>query len=192
MKIGPRFPTLKSFIAWPVVASHMQLGIVSDTHDNYSAAEAIATVFGDRGIDTLVHCGDFIAPPIFGAFEGHGFDIHGVLGNNDGERAGLAATLDNFSDGSELYGREADLVFDDTSIHVLHGDQGIATVNDRAESGDYDYVCYGHFHVAEQRTEGDTTVLNPGAHFPTVPEDNRSVAVLDTDADEAEFVSIDE
>jgi putative phosphoesterase len=192
MKVVSRFPTLKTFIVRPVDRTDMQVGIVSDTHDNYSAAETIATVFEDRGIDTLVHCGDFIAPPLLAAFEGHGFDIHGVLGNNDGERKGLEATIDDFSDGSTLHGREADLTFDGTSVHVLHGDQGIETVTDRAESGDYDYVCYGHFHVAEERTVGDTTVVNPGAHFPTVPDEHRSVAVLDTAADEIEFVEIGE
>ncbi|MFB6084727.1 MAG: metallophosphoesterase [Halorientalis sp.] len=169
----------------------MQVGIVSDTHDNYSAAEEIAAVLDDRGIDTLVHCGDFIAPPLLAAFEGHGFDIHGVLGNNDGEREGLEATIDGFSEGSRLHGRAADLTFDGTSVHVLHGDQGVETVNDRAKSGDYDYVCYGHFHVAEERTVDGTTVVNPGAHFPTVPDEHRSIAVLDTDADEIEFVGID-
>ncbi|WP_299262553.1 YfcE family phosphodiesterase [Halorientalis sp.] len=169
----------------------MQVGIVSDTHDNYGAAEEIARVFDDRGIDTLVHCGDFIAPPLLGAFDGHEFDIHGVIGNNDGERDGLETTLDSFSDGSQLHGREAVLTFDGTSIHVLHGDQGIDVVNDRAESGDYDYVCYGHFHVAEQRVVDGTTVVNPGAHFPTVPDENRTVAFLDTDTGETEFVNID-
>jgi putative phosphoesterase len=191
MKVGSRFPSQKTFIVRPVVATDMQVGIVSDTHDNYSAAETIAAAFDDRGIDTLVHCGDYIAPPLLAAFEGHGFDIHGVLGNNDGEREGLQATIDGFSDGSQLHGREADLTFDGTSVHVLHGDQGIETVNERADSGDYDYVLYGHFHVAEKRSEGDTTVVNPGAHFPTVPDDHRSVAILDTDADAVEFVEVD-
>ncbi|WP_336001824.1 YfcE family phosphodiesterase [Halorientalis halophila] len=170
----------------------MQVGIVSDTHDNYAAAEAIAAVFADRGIDTVVHCGDFVAPPLLAAFEGHGFDLHGVLGNNDGELDGLEQTIEDLSDDSQLHGRYADLTFDGTEVHVLHGDQGLEEVNSRAESGGYDYVCYGHFHVAEERSVGDTTVVNPGAHFPTVPEQYRSVAVLDTDTDEIEFVSVDE
>jgi putative phosphoesterase len=168
----------------------MQLGVVSDTHDNYSAAEEIAQVFADRDVETVLHCGDFISPPLLGAFDGHGFSFHGVLGNNDGELDGLESTIDGMGNGSELHGRQATFEFDDTRVHMLHGDQGLDEVNALAESGEYDYVLYGHFHVAEHREEGDTTVLNPGAHFPTVPEDNRSVAVIDTETDEVEFVSI--
>ncbi|MFB6143137.1 MAG: metallophosphoesterase [Halorientalis sp.] len=169
----------------------MELGIVSDTHDNVAAAEEIAERFDERGVETVLHCGDFIAPPLLGAFEGHGLIIHGVLGNNDGEVDGLERTLQDFSEGSELHGREATLTFDGTTVHLLHGDQGVDEVNARAESGEYDVVCYGHFHVAECRDVQGTTVLNPGAHFPTVPPENRSVAVLDTDAGTVEFLDID-
>jgi len=169
----------------------MQVGIVSDTHDNYSAAEEIAGVFAERGIETVLHCGDFIAPPLLSAFDGHGFDFHGVLGNNDGELDGLESTIDGMSEASELHGRYATFDFDGTRVTMLHGDQGFEEVNARARSGGYDYVLYGHFHVAEQREEDGTTVINPGAHFPTVPDENRSVAILDTDADEVKFVSIE-
>lgn len=169
----------------------MELGIVSDTHDNYGAAEEIARTFAERGIETVLHCGDYIAPPLLPAFEGHGFDVHGVLGNNDGERDGLEETIDGFSDDSRLHGRVAELAFDGVDVCLLHGDQGIDAVNARAESGDYDAVCYGHFHVAEHREVDGTTVLNPGAHFPTVPDEHRSVAVLDTDALDVTFLGVE-
>ena len=169
----------------------MRLGLVSDTHDNYAAAEAIAEEFADRSIETVLHCGDFIAPPLLAAFDGHGFAFHGVLGNNDGERDGLEQTIDGMNDASQLHGRFATLEFDGTTVHMLHGDQGIDEVNARARSGEYDFVCYGHFHVAEEREEDGTTVVNPGAHFPTVPDENRSVAVLETETEEVEFVGID-
>ncbi|MFB6179084.1 MAG: metallophosphoesterase [Halorientalis sp.] len=170
----------------------MQLGIVSDTHDNYSAAERAADLFADRDIETVLHCGDFIAPPLLEAFQGHGFAFHGVLGNNDGERDGLERTIDGMSPDSQLHGRYATLEFDETRVHMLHGDQGIEAVDARAESGSYDYVLYGHFHVADHREIGDTTVINPGAHFPTVPDENRSVAVVDTETDDVTFLDVSE
>jgi putative phosphoesterase len=169
----------------------MEVGIVSDTHDNYGAATEIAERFADRGIETVLHCGDFISPPLLGAFEGHGFAFHGVLGNNDGERDGLERTIDDLSADSKLHGREVDLTLDGVRVHALHGDQGIDTVNTRAESGEYDVVCYGHFHVAEQRDVDGTTVVNPGAHFPTVSDENRSVAILDTETGGLEFLGIE-
>jgi phosphoesterase, MJ0936 family len=168
----------------------VKLGIVSDTHDNYSAAEQIAATFDDRDIGTVLHCGDYVAPPLLAAFEGYDFDIHGVLGNNDGERDGLEATVDGFSEDSALHGRIAELDLDGRDICLLHGDQGIETVDERAASGDYDAVCYGHFHAAEHREVDGTTILNPGAHFPTVAAEHRSVALLDTDTLAVTFLGI--
>ena len=166
----------------------MRIGIISDTHDNVEAIERAVEVFDDEGVDALIHCGDFVAPPVLPFFGG--YEVHGVLGNNDGELDGLELFFDDLGNGSELHGRYADLTFDGARFCVLHGDQGMDVVDERAESGAYDYICYGHFHGAEERQVGDTTVINPGAHFPTVPEEDRSVVILDTETDEVRFENV--
>ncbi|WP_122089639.1 metallophosphoesterase [Halalkalicoccus subterraneus] len=156
----------------------MRVGIIADTHDNVAAIERATDLFREQGIETLIHCGDFIAPPVLPFFEG--FELHGVLGNNDGEVAGLESGFEAI--GGELHGRFADLELGGKRFAVLHGESK-EEVEGYAESGEYDYVCYGHHHEREERTVGDTVVLNPGAHFPTVPEDHRSIAILDTEGD---------
>ena len=166
----------------------MRLGIISDTHDNVEAIKRAVELFGEEDVDALVHCGDFIAPPVLPLFDG--FELHGVLGNNDGELDGLELFFDDLGNGSDLHGRYAELEFDGTRIGVLHGDQGMDVVDDWAESGQYEYVLYGHFHRAEERDVDGTTVINPGAHFPLVPEEHRSVVVLDTVADEVRFFGV--
>ena len=166
----------------------MKLGIISDTHDNVEAIERAVWLYAEEDVDVLVHCGDFIAPPVLPLFDG--FELHGVLGNNDGERDGLELFFDDLGNGSDLHGRYAELEFDGTRIGVLHGDQGMDVVDDWAESGQYEYVLYGHFHRAEERDVDGTTVINPGAHFPLVPEEHRSVVVLDTVADEVRFFGV--
>jgi putative phosphoesterase len=169
----------------------MELGVVSDTHDNLDAATAAVEAFEARDIDTVLHCGDFIAPPLVSAaFGDSDLALHGVLGNNDGELDGLERTIDGLGGESHLHGRYATLEFDGLTVRMLHGDQGMDTVESEAQSGEYDVVCYGHFHVAEHREVEGTQVVNPGAHFPTVPEENRSVAVIDTDDASVEFVSL--
>ena len=167
----------------------MRLGILADTHDNVAAAEAAVERFERADVAAIIHRGDFVAPPTVAAFEGHEF--HGVLGNNDGELDGLERTIDGLGNGSHLHGRYADLTFDDTRIGMLHGDQGRDAVEEFAAAGTYDYVCYGHFHERDHRQVEGTTVINPGAHFPTVPADHRTVVVLDTGADEVSFVQLD-
>jgi len=163
----------------------MQLGVLSDTHDNVTAVENAVDVFDDAGVDAIVHCGDYVAPPVVQYFEG--FELHGVLGNNDGELDGLEAGFRELGRGSRLHGRFAELDFDGRRFAVLHG-ESMDDVHARARSGEYDYVCYGHHHEADEREIDGTVVLNPGAHFPTVPEEHRSVVVLDTATDEVRFV----
>ena len=161
------------------------IGIVSDTHDNVSAVESIVETFEDEGVDTVIHCGDYIAPPVLRFFDTDAFELHGVLGNNDGEVDGLKATFDAMD--AELHGRFADLALDGARFAVLHGEDK-EEVEEYAESGEYDYVLYGHYHVKEKREVGGTVVLNPGAHFPTVPDEHRTVALVDTQKEGKEAV----
>lgn len=164
----------------------MRLGVISDTHDNVAAIEEAVAFFEQDGIDTLVHCGDFIAPLMVPYFEG--FELHGVLGNNDGD---IDAIEQQFMaiDGATLHGRYAELSFDGTSVFLLHGDQGMDVVDSYA-ADDYDYLIYGHFHAAEERSVGDTTVVNPGAHLP-ITDDSRSVATIDLKTDRVSFHPIE-
>ncbi len=164
----------------------VHVGIIADTHDNVEAIEAAVAVFEEEDIETVVHCGDFIAPPVLPFFEG--LELHGVLGNNDGEVEGLEAGFADLPD-SELHGRFADLEFDGRSFAVLHGEDR-EEVEGYAESGAYDFVCYGHHHEREVREVGETTVVNPGAQFPTVPDDHRTVAVVETETGEVRFRSL--
>jgi putative phosphoesterase len=166
----------------------MQVGIISDTHDNVPAADAAMDAFAECGVEAVVHCGDFIAPPLIPHLDREGIPVHAVRGNNDGEREGLIDAFERL-DGGTLHGRFAELEFDGRSFGVLHGEQR-PVIEALASSEEYDYVCHGHWHVREERTVGETTVLNPGAHFPTVPEEHRTVAVVDTESDTVEFLDV--
>lgn len=166
----------------------MHLGIISDTHDNVAAIESAVAVFDREGVEIVVHCGDFIAPPTLPFFDG--FEVHGVLGNNDGELDGLELFFDDLGNGSSLHGRYADLAVGDRRVFVLHGDQGRDVVDEYAESGEYDYVLYGHYHEADEREINGTTVINPGGHFPTVPTEHRSIVVVDTATDDVRFHTV--
>ncbi|WP_380677795.1 metallophosphoesterase [Salinigranum sp. GCM10025319] len=162
----------------------MRVGIISDTHDNVAAIERAVAVFEREGVDTLIHCGDFIAPPVLPFFEG--FELHGVLGNNDGELDGLEAGFRALGNGSELHGRLADLTFDGARVAVLHGESK-ARVEELADSGAYDLVCYGHHHERDLEERDGCVVVNPGAHFPTVPREHNTVAVYDTETGDVTF-----
>jgi hypothetical protein len=162
----------------------MLLGIIADTHDNVAAVERATAVFEERGVDTLVHCGDVVAPPVLPFFEG--FEVHGVLGNNDGELDGLEAGFRALGNGSELHGRLARLTVGGARVAVLHG-ESTDRVAELAATGEYDLVCYGHHHERDHHTVDGCSVVNPGAHFPTVPAEHNTVATYDTDTGEVAF-----
>lgn len=163
----------------------MKIGVISDTHDNVAATEAAMDVFEAEAVETVIHCGDFIAPPLVPFLDRGGIELHAVRGNNDGEREGLGDAFDALA-GATLHGRFAELSVDGRRVAVLHGEEK-PVVEALASSGAYEYVLYGHWHVREKRAVGDTVVVNPGAHFPTVPDDSRTVAVIETDGDTVEF-----
>ncbi|RQG95198.1 metallophosphoesterase [Natrarchaeobius chitinivorans] len=166
----------------------MNIGIIADTHDNLEAVERAAELFTEEGVEVVVHCGDFVAPPVIEYFDG--FELHGVLGNNDGEIAGLEAAFAALGDESELHGRFASLEFDGLSFAVLHGESK-AEVETLADADRYDVVCYGHHHERDLTERGRTTVLNPGGHFPSIPADHRTVAILDTLSESVRFRSVE-
>ncbi|WP_306054337.1 metallophosphoesterase [Natronococcus wangiae] len=166
----------------------MNVGIISDSHDNVPAVERATEIFDEEGVEVVIHCGDFVAPPVLPYFDG--FELHGVLGNNDGEISGLEAAFDSLGGESELHGRFASLEFDGLSFAVLHG-ESLAEVRALAAAEEYDFVCYGHHHQRELAEEGRTTLLNPGAHFPTVDDDHRTVAIVDTLSESVRFHALE-
>jgi putative phosphoesterase len=183
---GKNLPFPGTLYSAPGERRGMRVGIVSDTHDNVDAIRDARALFADQNVVEVVHCGDLVAPPVVDFFEG--FTLHAVIGNNDGEIDGLDRAIRALGGESALHGRFADLTFDGVRVAALHGEDldHVAEV----AAGSYDVVCYGHHHEAERHVVGDTTVVNPGAHFPTVPATDRSVAVLDTVAGSVELFEL--
>lgn len=162
----------------------MEIGVIADTHDNVAAVESAVEIFEAHDVEVVIHCGDIIAPPVVPFFEG--FELHSVLGNNDGEVSGLERFHADLGMGSQLHGRFAELRIAGTEIAVLHGEDR-SEVEAHATDGDYDFVFYGHHHERVDRTVDGTRIVNPGAHFPTVPAEHNTVAIVDLDAETVSF-----
>jgi len=159
----------------------MNVGIVSDTHDNADKVEAAVAVFEDAGVETVVHCGDFVAPFSVTPFAGD-WEFYAVRGNNDGEWA-VDATVEEF--GTYL-GEMGELTLDGREIAVYHGTSG-AIVDALVECGTYDYVFHGHTHEAGTEQYEGTVRVNPGGiSIPPAPSPF-SVATLETESGELDF-----
>lgn len=84
----------------------MQIGIISDAHDNWPTLDRVCAYMVDEGVQTLIHCGDVCAPLTLGhLLDQYDGEVHLVLGNVDGDPL-LMAT--RFTDRKTLhhYGAE--------------------------------------------------------------------------------------
>ena len=186
----------------------MHVGIVSDTHDDLDAVRAAVDLFESRGVDAVVHCGDFVAPFSVAPFDAD-FAFHAVRGNNDGEWA-LQSTVESFGsyhgeaaalsiprdgDADSIKGTDRDGGNDvgndgTVAVAVTHGTSGIV-VDALVDCGDYDYVLHGHTHAHGVEERNGTVRVNPGG-LP-IPVDGADegfrVATLDTARDGADAVT---
>lgn len=160
----------------------MLLGVVSDTHGHAANARAAARMLESLQVAAVLHCGDIGSPAIPGLFAA--WPTHFVLGNVDHDRLALEQAMQ--SDKLTLHGRFADLTLASRRIALLHSDDA-KRFRQTISSGDYDLVCYGHTHVAEQHRQGKTLVLNPGALYRANPH---SLAIVDLAKMEATIVNV--
>ena len=138
----------------------MKIGILSDTHGRVDAVEAALAEFGARGVELIIHCGDIDDADTVRAFAG--WPMHFVYGNCDWDRVGLRRAIDEI--GATLHDPFGHLELAGKQIAWLHGDKP-GLMQDLERSEHYDYLFYGHTHVAEQHLSGTTLVVNPGALF---------------------------
>ena len=129
----------------------MLIGVISDTHDNLPMTARACKLFAQRGVETILHAGDFVAPFAVRLLLKAGIPLMAVFGNNDGERAGLLKACPAIHSppySFELGGRTIVLAHD------------AAELNDKVAAG-ADLVIQGHTH-APQVEAGPPLLLNPG------------------------------
>ncbi|HEY1377012.1 MAG TPA: YfcE family phosphodiesterase [Gemmataceae bacterium] len=138
----------------------MKVGVLSDTHGRLDTVVAALADFRARGVELVIHCGDIDDAETVRAFAG--WPTHFVYGNCDGDRAGIRRAIEAI--GAILHEPFGHLELAGKPIAWLHGDRPDLK-HDVETSGHYDYLFYGHTHVAEQHHVGRTLVVNPGALY---------------------------
>lgn len=157
----------------------MQIGLISDTHDRLPTLRWALDCFRQRGIETLIHPGDIIAPFAAKLLADYPGTVHVVYGNNDGERAGLKRVLPQIADGPlrlELAGKQV----------VVHHFLDWCTPDDLESA---DVVISGHTHeVCIQKRDG-RLLINPGECCGWVTG-RATVALLDLPRGEVELIEV--
>jgi putative phosphoesterase len=153
----------------------MRIGILSDTHDQVARTiEAVARLIAE-GAELLIHCGDFTRPAVVEKLAG--LPSYAVLGNNDFDVKGLRREFALI--GGTLLGRGGIFECAGKRLAVTHGDS--STELRRLLKETPDYLFLGHSHGFEDRREGATRCVNPGA-LHRAPRWTVALLDLDTDA----------
>lgn len=157
----------------------MLIGLISDTHDRLPTLRAALDLFARRGIATLIHPGDIVAPFAARPLADFRGALHVTYGNNDGERAGLQRILPQIQDGPlhvELAGRR---------ILVHHFIDWCAPADvDRAE-----VIITGHTHEAGVERRAGRLFINPGECCGWVTR-RCTIATLDTATLAVELIEV--
>ncbi|KAF0178206.1 MAG: phosphodiesterase [Nitrospirae bacterium] len=159
----------------------MLIGVMSDTHDHLDNIRKATALFASRGVQHILHAGDFTSPFTYRALK----DFHGgftaIFGNNDGDRVLIKQMY-----GESVHPQPYVFSLADRRIVMMH-EHHVADA--LAASGHYDIVIYGHTHEPVVRRVGNTLVVNPGEVCGWL-YGKPSVAVLDLTALQAEILPL--
>jgi len=162
------------------------IGVLSDTHNNIANLRAALEIFEQRGVSTLIHCGDVTALATLEWLAE--FRVIYVYGNGDytaGEMREMLLRYDPQNYGGLTYNGE----LGGARIAAAHGHLP-GSVEDLARSGEYDYVFHGHTHHRRDERIGRARVINPGA-LGGLHRQERSVCLVDLASEQVEFVLLE-
>ena len=160
----------------------MKVAILSDTHGRQVTVGLALGQIRDRGITTVLHCGDIDDPETVALFRG--LDAHFVFGNCDHDKEELRRAIEGA--GATLHGHWGNLELGGLEIAFLHGDDP-CLFREVEQSGHFDYLFYGHTHQAGEHRTGPTRVINPGALHRARP---KTFVVLDLESGQVESVTL--
>lgn len=161
----------------------MLIGLISDTHDHVPHIKKAVTEFKSRGVDLVLHAGDYCSPFTIPHFQG--LNLKGIFGNNDGDKYLLISKFNEI--GAEIAGDFLKMQAGGLLIAVYHGTYAEIT-DSLCHSGRYDIVVSGHTHEKVNRVIGDTLHINPGTAHGF--DDKASIAFLDTETKKVEFIEL--
>jgi hypothetical protein len=164
----------------------MLIGVFSDVHDHLANLRQALALYTERGVQSLIFCGDFCSPiparVMGGEFRG---DIHAVFGNGDGDRFTIANAAKTQFPNLKLHGEYAELEFEGVKVAVTHYPFYAKAL---ARTGDYQAVFSGHTHVRSEERIGGCLWLNPGEILGW--QGQATCAIYDTGTNSAEIIHL--
>ena len=136
----------------------MQIGVVSDTHNNLKNIDTIISLFNEEIIDLVIHTGDVTSANSLERFSKLKCKLIGVYGNNDRNEKGLKEVALKY-----------DFIFQEPPNSIRLHNRNIAIFHEPDTIDDFlvnnrgiDIVIHGHTHRYRQEIKDNTLIFNPG------------------------------
>ena len=136
----------------------MQIGVVSDTHNNLKNINKIISLFNKENVALVVHTGDICNAKSLARFSKLKCDLIGVYGNNDRTEEGIAEVADN----NNFSFQEPPKIFsiNEKNIAIFHEPDQIEDF--LKDKSDIDIVLHGHTHRYRKEKVNNVLIFNPG------------------------------
>jgi uncharacterized protein len=169
------------------VVERMLIGVMSDTHDNIVQTKKAVSLFNSRGVEHVLHAGDFISPFMIDTLKELAAPLTGVFGNNDGDRV-LLERKSGLLPSMKITGTFTRIDLGGMRIALMHGnDQELLETLTACSS--LDLLVHGHTHRPEIRREGSLLIVNPGEVYGHLTG-RSTIALIDTVTRSGEIVDI--
>jgi len=137
----------------------MMIGVLSDTHDNLTNLTYALSALQERGIGTLIHCGDLTSLEMVSHLDG--FRVICTLGNMDVMTGTIKKRIekmraDNFA-GTVFRGQ-----IDGVAVAATHSHLD-GKVMDLVREGRHAWIFHGHTHEKRDEMVQGVHIVNPGA-----------------------------
>jgi uncharacterized protein len=165
----------------------MQIGAISDTHDNLPKIESAIKTLNDQKVSLVLHAGDYVSGFVIPKFKQLNCKLIGVFGNNDGDHELLKLRFGE-TENCTIHGRFAAVNADGLKIALLHGDEE-ELLFALIETQHFDFIVHGHSHLKGIQTKGKTTTVNPGELCGYLTGKS-TIAIIDTAKKEAKLIEI--
>lgn len=163
----------------------MQIGVLSDTHDNLSNLTIALETFRERGIKTVIHCGDLTDFDLLSHFSD--FRLIYVTGNMDHASGTIQKRVAKMN--PENF---AGLVFrgklDGASVAATHSHID-GKVMELVSEGRFQWLFHGHTHQKRDEVVRRTRIVNPGA-LGGLGRGARTFCIVDLAAANVEFITV--
>jgi len=137
----------------------MKIGVLSDTHDNLSNLIMVLGTFREKGIATVIHCGDLTSLELVPQFRG--FRLIYTIGNMDVTAGAIQKKISGMRD-DNFAGKVFRGKLEGVPVAVTHSHLE-GRVMELVRERRYKWLFHGHTHRKRDEVVHGTRIINPGA-----------------------------